>query len=144
MTSVLAAACVEPPPPGPGPAVSFLDGDLRGYAAQTLAMLDGHLPPAALDAILDGLTRTSGTATFPLTTAALRLAFPRGAPHPLPPYGQLTGPQQRVVHTLAALEPDTWCWVNFTSILRAWNLPGTHAGSRAYASLDTPSMRLTR
>jgi HEAT repeat protein len=65
VTSVLATACVEPPPPGPGPAVSFLDGDLRGYAAQALAMLDGHLPPAALDAILDGLARTSGTATFP-------------------------------------------------------------------------------
>jgi HEAT repeat protein len=138
VTSALAAACVEPPPPGPGPAVSFLDGDLRGYAAQTLAMLDGQLPPAALDAILDGLARTSGTATFPLTTAALQLAFPRGAPHPLPPYGQLTQPQQRVVHTLAALGPDTWRWVNFTSILRAWNLPDTHAGCRAYAGLDAP------
>lgn len=138
MTSALAAACVEPPPPGPGPAVSFLDGDLRGYAAQTLAMLDGHLSPAALDAILDGLARASGTAVFPLTTAALQLAFPRGAPRPLPPYGQLTQPQQRVVHTLAALGPDTWLWVDFTSILRAWSLPDTHAGCRAYAGLDAP------
>ena len=118
--------------------MSFLDGDLRGYAAQTLAMLDGHLPPAALDAILEGLARAPGIVAFPMTTAALRLAVPRGAPDPLPPGRQLTGPQQRVVHTLAGLGPDTWRWADFTSILRAWNLPATQAGCRSYAGLDAP------
>jgi HEAT repeat protein len=108
VTGVLADACAEPPQPSPEPTVSFLGGDLRGYAALALAMLEGRLPPSALDAILDGLARTSGTTAFPMTTAALRLAFPRGAPHPLPPYGQLTEPQQRVVRTLAGLGPDTW------------------------------------
>src|SRR5712691_6327053 len=34
-----------------------------------------------------------------------RLTFPNGAPHPLPPYGELTEPQQRVVRTLAGLGP---------------------------------------
>jgi len=138
VTGVLAAACVEPPGPGPEPAVRFLGGDLRGYAAQTLALLDGHLPPSALDAVLDGLTRASGTAAFPVTAAALRLAFPRGAPHPLPPYSQLTEPQRRVVRTLASLEPDTWRWGNFMLILRAWNLPTAHAECRAYAGLGAP------
>jgi hypothetical protein len=135
---VLAVASVEPPQPGPGPVVSFLGGDLRGYAAQTLAMLDGHLPPSALDAVLDGLARTSGIAAFPMTAAALRLAFPLGAPHPLPPYDQLTEPQQRAVRTLADLGPGTWRWGNFMLMLQAWNLPGAHAECRAYAGLGAP------
>lgn len=138
VTGVLAAACVEPPEPGPEPTVRFLGGDLRGYAAQTLAALDGHLPPAALDAVLDGLARASGTGAFPVTAAALRLAFPRGAPRPLPPYSQLTELQQRVVRTLAGLEPDTWRWGNFTLLLRAWNLPSAHGECRAYAGLGAP------
>ena len=138
VTGVLAAACVEPPEPGPEPTVRFLDGNLRGYAAQTLAMLDGHLPPPALKAVLDGLARASGTAAFPVATAALQLTFPRGAPHPLPPYHQLTEPQQRVVRTLADLEPDTWRWGNFMLILRAWNLPSTHSECQAYAGLGAP------
>jgi HEAT repeat protein len=138
VTGVLAAACVEPPEPGPEPAVRFLGGNLRGYAAQTLAALDGRLPPSALDAVLDGLARASGTAAFPVTAAALRLAFPRGAPHPLPPYHQLAEPQQRVVRTLAGLEPDIWRWGNFMLILRAWNLPSAHGECRAYAGLGAP------
>jgi hypothetical protein len=68
--------------------VLFLGGDLRGYAAQTLAVLDGRLPPSALDAVLDGLAQSSEIAAFPVAAAALRLVFPRGAPHPLPPYSQ--------------------------------------------------------
>jgi hypothetical protein len=101
-------------------------------------MLDGHLPPFALDAVLDGLARTSGIAAFPMTAAALRLTFPRGAPHPLPPYDQLTEPQQRVVRTLADLGPGTWRWGNFMSLLQAWNLPSAHAECRAYAGLAAP------
>jgi hypothetical protein len=135
---VLAAASMEPPQPGPGPVVSFLGGDLRAYAAKTLAMLDTLLPSSALDAVLDGLARTSGIAALPMTTAALRLTFPRGAPYPLPPYSQLTEPQQRVIRILADLGPGTWRWGNFTSILRACNLPSTHGECRAYADLDAP------
>ena len=138
VTGVLAAACADPPQPGPEPAVRFLGGDLRGYAAQALAMLDDRLPPSALDAVLDGLARTSGTAAFPMAAAALRLAFPRGAPHPLPPYNQLTEPQQRTVRTLADLGSGTWRWGNFMSILQAWNLPSAHGECRAYAGLGEP------
>jgi hypothetical protein len=73
-----------------------------------------------------------------MADAALRMAFPRGAPHPLPPYNQLTEPQQRTVRTLADLGPDTWRWGNFTSILRAWNLPSAHDTCRTYAGLGPP------
>jgi hypothetical protein len=67
-----------------------------------------------------------------------RLTFPNGAPHPLPPYGELTEPQQRVVRTLADHGPDTWRWANFISIMRTWNLPSAQAECRAYAGLDPP------
>ena len=56
----------------------------------------------------------------------------------LPPYDQLTEPQQRVVRTLADLEPGTWRWGNFMSTLRAWNLPSAHGECRTYAGLDAP------
>lgn len=138
VAGVLAAACVDPPEPGPEPTVRFLGGDLRGYAARTLAGLGDHLPLSVLDAVLDGLARTSEIAAFPMAAAALRLTFPRGAPRPLPPYNQLTEPQQRAVRTLAGLDPGTWRWGNFTSILRAWNLPTAHGECRAYAGLGAP------
>jgi hypothetical protein len=90
--------------------VRFLDGDLRAYASQTLAMLDGHLPPHALNAVLDGLARSSGLAALSVTAAALRLTFPHGAPHPLPPFDELTEPQRQVVRILAGLGPETRRW----------------------------------
>ena len=42
VTRALADACVEPPQ-DTEPTVCFQGGDLRGYAAQTLAMLDTRL-----------------------------------------------------------------------------------------------------
>ena len=45
----LAAASEDPPLPGPGPPVHFLDGNLKGYAAQALAALGGHLPADVID-----------------------------------------------------------------------------------------------
>jgi hypothetical protein len=133
----LAAASEDPPQPGPGPSVHFLDGNLKGYAAQVLAALDGHLPADVIDGVLHGLARSEQVAAFPMTIAALRLAFPGGAPDPLPPFGELTELQQHVVRTLAELGPETWRWVNFTAILRNWSLPAVQADCRAYVGLDS-------
>ena len=132
---VLAAASMNPPLCGPGPAVSFLDGDLRAYAAQTLVMLTDELPPDTLDAVLAGLAQTSGAAALPMASAALGLAFPGGAPHPLPPFGELTEPQRHVVRTLADLGPGSWISVDLKLIMQNWNLPSEHAECRAYAGL---------
>jgi len=71
-----------------------------------------------------------------MTGAALRLAFPGGAPDPLPRLGELTELQQRVVRILAELGSETWRWGNFTEILRNWGLPAVQADCRAYAGLD--------
>jgi hypothetical protein len=132
---VLAAASADPPPAGPGPQVPFLDGDLQGYAAQALAALGDHLPAHVIGDVLEGLARSQGTAVFPIASAALQLAFPGGRPDPLPPYGDLTALQQRVVRALAGLGPQTWRWVNFTQIMQAWNLPDARAECRVYAGL---------
>jgi hypothetical protein len=130
---VLAAASADPPQPGAGPPVRFLYGDLRGYAAQALAALDARLPADVIDSLLAGLAQSMETAAFPMAAAALRVAFPGNRPSPLPPFGELTELQQRVVRTLAGLGPKTWRWGNFMAIMRAWNLPDTHADCRAYA-----------
>ncbi|MBC6456676.1 HEAT repeat domain-containing protein [Actinomadura sp. HBU206391] len=135
----LAAASADPPEPGPGPQVGFLQGDLRAYATQTLAALAGRVPQAAVDAVLTGLSRSSEVAAFAMAEAALRLTFPAGALSPLPPFEELTEPQRRVVRVLAELGPETWRWVNFTSIMRDWNLPAEQPECRAYAGLDAPN-----
>jgi HEAT repeat protein len=132
----LAAASADPPEPGAGPHIGFLQGDLRAYATQTLAGLAGRVPPEAVDAVLKGLSRSSEVAAFAMAEAALRLTFTTGALRPLPPFEELTEPQQRVVRVLAELGPETWCWVNFMSIMRDWNLPAVQPECRAYARLD--------
>jgi len=134
--SVLGAASQEPPPAAEPP-VRFLDGDLRGYAAQALAALDGDLPASVVEGVLQGLARSTQIRAFPMAAAALHLAFPGAAPDPLPPFGELTELQRRVLRTLAGLGPETWRWGNFTEILRNWGLPSAHADCRAYAGIDT-------
>jgi HEAT repeat protein len=136
---VLASASADPPQRGPGPPVNFLHGNLRGHAAQALAALDGHLPASVVDGLLQGLARSTQVAAFPMAVAALRVAFPGGGPDPLPPFGELTKLQQRVVRTLAELGPETWRWGNFMEILRAWNLPDNHVDCRTYAGLGAPT-----
>jgi hypothetical protein len=127
----LAAAQAEPPEPG----VPFHGSDPRGYAASSLTLLADRYPDEALDAVTDGLSATSGPATFPLAEAALSLAFGEPSPNGLPAFDALTEPQQRLIRTLASLGPDTWRWANFWSIVRAWRLPQQREEMRAYAGL---------
>lgn len=132
--SVLAAASEDPPASGE---VLFLDGDLAGYAAQALVVLRARLPAELIDSLLAGPARSAETRAFPMTIAALHLAFPGGRPASLASFGELTALQQRVVRTLAGLGPETWRWGNFTAILRSWNLPADRAACRAYAGLGS-------
>ncbi len=132
----LASASIDPPEADVVPGVHFMEGDGRAYASQTLAALDVRLPAESVDAVLEGLSRSSEIAVFSMATAALRLTFEEAAPRPLPPFEELTEPRQRVVRVLAELGPETWRWGDFIEILRAWNLPSTHAECRAYAGLD--------
>jgi hypothetical protein len=128
--------------PGGGPASGGCARRIRlgGCVNSTRGPGRAGTRPAAGSAACTGrsMIPRSGIAAFPVAAAALRLAFPRGAPHPLPPYSQLAEPQQRVVRTLAGLGSDTWRWGNFMLILRAWNLPSAHGECRACAGLGAP------
>ncbi|WP_149259427.1 HEAT repeat domain-containing protein [Actinomadura sp. K4S16] len=124
------AASSASPPEGH---MAFLEGDLRLYSALTLAALD-EVPPDAVDAVLDGLTRTSDDASFPMAEAALRLTF-RTPALPLPRFADLTPAQQRTVRTIAELPPESWRWGNLMEILHAWGLPTDHDDCRRYARL---------
>lgn len=66
----LAAASADPPAAEAGPEVNFQQGDLRAYASKTLVMLADRLPPEAIDAVLEGLSKSSETAAFPMAGAA--------------------------------------------------------------------------
>nr|WP_218835690.1 HEAT repeat domain-containing protein [Streptomyces sp. TLI_235] len=118
-------------------AVPFHDGDLRGYAALALTQVADRYPAEALDAVTTGLALAAGPAAFPVTAAALRLAFGGGRQAALPPFAELDHSQQRLVTTLASLGDDTWCWGNFLEILRGWHIPADRTELRTYAGLPT-------
>ncbi|MFI1294158.1 HEAT repeat domain-containing protein [Streptomyces sp. NPDC020792] len=127
----LAAAEAEPPEPG----VLFHEGDLRGYAATSLTLLVDRFPKEALDAVTDGLSATSGPASFPVAAAALRLAFGEPGPNGLPEFDELAEQQQRLIRTLGSLDADTWRWANFCEIVREWGLPQQREAMRVYAGI---------
>ncbi|WP_030271616.1 hypothetical protein [Streptomyces sp. NRRL B-24484] len=120
-----------------GPTVPFHDGDLRGYAALALTQVADRYPAEALAAVTTGLASASGPAAFPVTAAALSLAFGNRPPTALPPFADLDEGQQRLVTTLASMGDDTWCWGNFREILRGWQIPADQAELRTYAGLPT-------
>ncbi|MEW1910948.1 HEAT repeat domain-containing protein [Kitasatospora sp. NPDC085895] len=131
------AAVEAEEPDGEELAVPFQDGDLNGYAALALTQVADRYPAEALDAVTTGLARASGPAAFPVTAAALRLAFGGSSHADLPPFAELDHGQQRLVTTLASLGDDTWCWGNFLQILRGWDIPADRTELRAYAGLPT-------
>ncbi|MEW2355862.1 HEAT repeat domain-containing protein [Spirillospora sp. NPDC029432] len=112
-----------------------LNGNLRGLATQTLALVEEPAHPRLLGAMLKGLALSSGPEAFATAEAVLRTVFgqPEGAP--LPPYDELTEPQRRAVRTLAEMDDETWRWGNFMMILGAWGVPSWQAECRAYAGL---------
>ncbi|WP_433474124.1 HEAT repeat domain-containing protein [Spirillospora sp. CA-142024] len=124
------AARSATPPEEPA---AFLNGDLRLYSALTLAALD---EPAgdAVDAVLEGLSRTSDDASFPMAAAALKLTF-RTPVLPLPPFADLTTAQQRTVRTIAELPSESWQWINLMEILGDWGLPTDRGECRRYAGI---------
>ncbi|WP_433463850.1 HEAT repeat domain-containing protein [Spirillospora sp. CA-128828] len=124
------AACSTSPPDEPA---AFLDGDLRLYSALTLAALD-EPPREAVDAVLEGLSRTSDDASFSMAAAALTLTF-RAPVLPLPPFADLTTAQQRTVRTIAELPPASWQWINLMEILGDWGLPTDRGECRRYAGI---------
>lgn len=128
----LAAAGVAPPGL-PGATVAFMNGDLRLYSAAAIAGM-ADPPDEAVGAVLDGLSRTSDDASFPMAAVALRLAF-RAPSAPLPPYAGLTAVQRRAVRGIAGLPDSSWRWGNLMEILQEWGLPTDRDECRAYAGL---------
>ena len=74
-----------------------------------------------------GLTvaRTSGLTAFPMAAVALWPTFPNGTPHPRPPFGELTGPQQRACAPWPTSDPAPGTWANFMLMMQAWK-PAKH------------------
>jgi hypothetical protein len=131
---VLEAVAAQPPEDSV-PGIHHLGGNVRGYATITLAAVEDKAHPKLLGAMLKGLALSSGPAAFAPAEAVLQHVFDRPATAPLPPYEQLTEPQQRAVRTLAEMGDDTWRWGNFMLMLSAWGLPSKRAECRAYVGL---------
>ncbi|QKW38729.1 HEAT repeat domain-containing protein [Actinomadura sp. NAK00032] len=125
----LAASCTSPPELE----ADFLNGEVRLYSALSLAALD-ETPPDAVQAVIEGLARTSDAESFSMAEVVLRLTF--GTPvRPLPPFADLTPVQRQAVRTIAELPPDSWRWTNLMEILDAWGVPTDHDDCRRYAGL---------
>ncbi|GLZ08232.1 hypothetical protein Acsp03_56980 [Actinomadura sp. NBRC 104412] len=132
---VLETAAVQPPEDSE-PRIRHLHGNLRGFATITLAAIEERTHPRLLGAMLDGLALSSGPDAFPTAEAVLQHVFGQPRSGPLPPFAELTEPQQRAVRTLAEMGDDTWRWGNFMLLLSAWGLPSQQAECRTYAGLD--------
>lgn len=65
--------------------------------------------------------------------AVLPDLFPSPLPDPRPPYASLTGPQQQLLHVLAALGEGWWNTTgDIGEKLTPYGLPATRAGLHAY------------
>ncbi|MGI5207160.1 HEAT repeat domain-containing protein [Spirillospora sp. CA-108201] len=133
IAELAASSASSPETDADAPGVAYLEGDPRLYSALALAALE-EAPPDAVDAVLDGLSRTSGEASFPMAEAALRLTF-RTPALPLPRFADLAPGQQRTVRTIAGLPSESRRWGNLLEILRAWGLPTVQDECRRYAGL---------
>lgn len=117
--------------------IPFLDGDLRGYAAQALHELGDVYADALFAELLARLPSVSGTEALLVADAALPMAFPE----PLPAgttFTALDERQRRIVRVLAD-SPDTWRFGshpfgNFSTLVMDYGLPRSAREMAEYAS----------
>ncbi|MCM4080260.1 HEAT repeat domain-containing protein [Paractinoplanes hotanensis] len=118
--------------------VPYLDGDLAGYAARSLALVLPDESDEALDALLGRLPTVSGAEALPVVGEALRRVFPGGPIVSGTPFDALTERQKRVVRALAG-SPSTWLFLeraygNFAWLIGSYGLPSDEEAMRAYAT----------
>nr|WP_221377288.1 hypothetical protein [Actinoplanes polyasparticus] len=118
--------------------VPYLDGDLAGYAARSLALVLPDESDEALDVLLRRLPTVSGAEALPVVGEALRRVFPSGPIVAGTPFDALTERQKRVVRALAG-SPSTWLFLeraygNFAWLIGSYGLPSNEEAMRAYAT----------
>ena len=118
--------------------VPYLNGDLAGYAAQSLALVLPDESDEALDVLLGRLPTVSGAEALPVVGEALRRVFPDGPIVAGTPFDALTERQKRVVRALAG-SPSTWLFLeraygNFAWLIGSYGLPSNEEAMRAYAT----------
>jgi hypothetical protein len=127
-------------PPGDGIEVPFHGGDLSGYAGLALRQLGPVHADRAFDALLGRLPTVTGDEALPVTTEALRLAFPDGRlPDGTPP-AALAPRQRRLVEVLAR-SPEPWLldgcpFGNFEMLVGEYGLPRTRDAMLTYLTGD--------
>ncbi|MEU3655484.1 HEAT repeat domain-containing protein [Streptomyces sp. NPDC032161] len=119
-----------------GEEIPFFDGDVRGYAALSLCLLDDAYTEDTFTALLAALPEVSGTEALPVAQAALRLAFPERALPEETPFAALDDRRRRLVRVLAE-SPGTWLlggrhFGNFRMLVRGYGLPGDVEAMTAY------------
>ncbi|MFB7368912.1 hypothetical protein ACFC0D_03585 [Streptomyces sp. NPDC056222] len=118
--------------PAPVPATDFGQGDFHGYTAKTLLALPAPVPSSVVVACLPRIEPHNRTY---VARTVLPEVFPVPLPEPLPPYADLSGPQQQLLRTVADLEEGHWNTAGIGVRLAPHGLPDTHNALRAYVGL---------
>ncbi len=118
--------------------IPFLNGDLSGYAAMAAVQTGPANADAAFAAMLTRFGSMSGTASLPVTAAALQLAFPNGAIAPGTPFSALDSRQQQFTSRLAEC-PNAWLYNgstfgNFSLMMSAYSLPNSHEAMQSFTT----------
>ncbi|MCO8275862.1 HEAT repeat domain-containing protein [Actinoplanes sp. TRM 88003] len=121
--------------------VPYLDGDLAGYAARSLALVLPDDSDEALDVLLGRIPAVTGVEALPVVGEALRRVFPDGSTAAGTLFDDLTERQKRVVRVLAD-SPSTWLFLerafgNFAWLIGSYGLPSDADKMRAYIDAAT-------
>jgi hypothetical protein len=127
--------CVRHAEPLVAHRIPYLEGDLPGLAALTLAELDADAAPERLDVIADRLGGWSASRPADaMVSALLKIAFPGGFAPEDAAYDELTPSQRKAVLALATA-PGIWAYYDTRVLVGEFGLPDDEKSLRRYAGV---------
>ncbi|KAJ7068530.1 hypothetical protein C8F01DRAFT_613514 [Mycena amicta] len=118
------------------PVFPFAGSNIATLATSALGTVKGSAHPSVPLALAKALASSSQMSILTLTKMALQTAFDGERREKMPPFEQLTEPQQAVVRALTQVAKTNWSFVNYLIELREWGLPSELKELWAYAQME--------